>query len=127
MPQETKGRPFDVEEEHAPGVVHENLEGWIPALASEEELRVALEGKSDGPGLVPCYLQSGIPRKLANLTRIRVLDVSAEASYHRVFDSCDAKRIRIARRRIARSRTRLVLDLELEEHAFLLGLKRRRV
>ena len=40
---------------------------------------------------MPCYLQKGTPRKLANLTHIPVLDVSAEASYHRVFDSCDAK------------------------------------
>ena len=29
--------------------------------------------------------------KLVNMAGIRVLDVSAEASYHRVFDSCDAK------------------------------------
>ena len=27
----------------APGVVHENLEGWIPAMASDLEIRTALE------------------------------------------------------------------------------------
>jgi len=64
---------------------------YDPPIKEAAELQVELEAKSDGPGLVPCYLQKGAPRKLVNLTQIRVLDVSGEASYHRVFDSCDAK------------------------------------
>jgi pimeloyl-ACP methyl ester carboxylesterase len=64
---------------------------YAPAIKDPSELQVELEPKSDGPGLVPCYLQKGTPRKLANLSQIPVLDVSGEASYHRVFDSCDAK------------------------------------
>jgi hypothetical protein len=59
MPQETKGRPFDAEEEHAPGVVHENLEGWIPPIASEEEVRVALEKAFDYRGDVTITLRDG--------------------------------------------------------------------
>src|SRR5438045_901071 len=59
MPQETKGRPFDAEEEHAPGVVHENLEGWIPDLASDEEIRVALEKAFDYRGDVTITLRDG--------------------------------------------------------------------
>jgi pimeloyl-ACP methyl ester carboxylesterase len=64
---------------------------YDPPIKAPAELQVELEGKSDGQYLVPCYLQKGTPRKLANLTHIPVLDVSGEASYHRVFDSCDAK------------------------------------
>jgi pimeloyl-ACP methyl ester carboxylesterase len=64
---------------------------YDPPVKDPAELQVELEAKSDGPYLVPCYLQKGAPRKLANLTHIPVLDVSGEASYHRVFDSCDAK------------------------------------
>jgi pimeloyl-ACP methyl ester carboxylesterase len=64
---------------------------YDPPIKEASELKVALEPKSDGPALVPCYLQTGTPHKLANLTQIRVLDVSAEASYHRVFDSCVPK------------------------------------
>ena len=30
--------------EVAPGTAHENLEGWIPQLATDDEIRVALEG-----------------------------------------------------------------------------------
>jgi pimeloyl-ACP methyl ester carboxylesterase len=64
---------------------------YDPPIQEASALQVELESKSDGPALVPCYLQKGTPRKLVNLTAIRVLDVSGEASYHRVFDSCDAK------------------------------------
>jgi hypothetical protein len=36
--------------EVAPGTAHENLEGWIPQLASEEEIRGALEKAFDYRG-----------------------------------------------------------------------------
>jgi pimeloyl-ACP methyl ester carboxylesterase len=64
---------------------------YDPPVKASADLPVELAPKSDGPYLVPCYLQKGAPHKLANLTHIPVLDVSGEASYHRVFDSCDAK------------------------------------
>ena len=36
--------------EVAPGTAHEHLEGWIPELASEEEIRIALEKAFDYRG-----------------------------------------------------------------------------
>lgn len=45
--------------EVAPGVAHEQLEGWIPALASEEELRVALEKAFDYRGDVTITRKDG--------------------------------------------------------------------
>ena len=36
--------------EVVPGTTHEHLEGWVPELASEEELRVALERAFDYRG-----------------------------------------------------------------------------
>jgi hypothetical protein len=45
--------------EVAPGTQHENLEGWIPQLASEEETRVALEKAFDYRGDVSITLKSG--------------------------------------------------------------------
>jgi hypothetical protein len=60
MPQETKARPFDPEQmEVAPGTVHENLEGWIPALASDGEIRDALEKAFDYRGDVSITLKDG--------------------------------------------------------------------
>ena len=45
--------------EVAPGTEHENLEGWIPALASEEETRQALEKAFDYRGDVTLTLKNG--------------------------------------------------------------------
>ncbi len=64
---------------------------YDPPASDPSELQVELEAKSDGPGLVPCWLQKEPARKLVNLRDIPVLDVSGEASYHRVFDSCVPK------------------------------------
>jgi hypothetical protein len=45
--------------EIAPGAVHENLEGWIPELASEDDLRQALEKAFDYRGDVTITLKNG--------------------------------------------------------------------
>ena len=60
MPQETKSHPFNAEADGAAlGVIHENLEGWIPPLASDDELRVALEKAFDYRGDITITLKSG--------------------------------------------------------------------
>jgi hypothetical protein len=60
MPQQTKAHPFDAEEaEVSPGIVHENLEGWIPALASDDEIRTALEKAFDYRGDITLTLKDG--------------------------------------------------------------------
>ena len=45
--------------EVAPGTAHEQLEGWIPALANEEELRVALEKAFDYRGDITITRKDG--------------------------------------------------------------------
>jgi hypothetical protein len=45
--------------EVAPGASHENLEGWIPTLASDEEIRVALEKAFDYRGDVTITRKDG--------------------------------------------------------------------
>ncbi len=45
--------------ELAPGTEHQKLEGWIPTLASEDELRLALEKAFDYRGDVTLTLKSG--------------------------------------------------------------------
>jgi len=49
--------PNEMEEQL--GFDHENLEGWIPSLASEEEIRAALEKAFDYRGDVTITLKSG--------------------------------------------------------------------
>jgi hypothetical protein len=45
--------------EHAPGRERENLEGWIPQLAGDNEIRAALEKAFDYRGDVSITLKSG--------------------------------------------------------------------
>ena len=45
--------------EIAPGTAHEQLEGWIPALASEEDLRQALEKAFDYRGDITITRKDG--------------------------------------------------------------------
>ena len=45
--------------EVAPGVEHRDLQGWIPALASEPEIRAALEKAFDFRGDVTITLKNG--------------------------------------------------------------------
>src|SRR6202050_3423744 len=45
--------------DRGPGTVHEKLEGWIPQLASDEEIRVALEKAFDYRGDVTITRKDG--------------------------------------------------------------------
>jgi hypothetical protein len=45
--------------EHAPGTDRERLEGWIPSLASDDEIRVALEKAFDYRGDVAITRKDG--------------------------------------------------------------------
>lgn len=45
--------------ELAPGAEHERLEGWVPTLAGEDDLRAALEKAFDYRGDVTLTLKSG--------------------------------------------------------------------
>jgi pimeloyl-ACP methyl ester carboxylesterase len=64
---------------------------YDPALSDPSDLRVYLEDEAEQPGEVPCYLQQEPVRELVNLKGIRVLDISANGTYHRVFDACIPK------------------------------------
>lgn len=60
MPQETKSRPTDAEaQELATGTAHEILEGWVPPLASDEEIRAAMEKAFDYRGDVTITRKDG--------------------------------------------------------------------
>lgn len=52
-------KPAPEELENAPGTVHENLEGWIPPLATDAEIRAALEKAFDYRGDLTVTLKNG--------------------------------------------------------------------
>jgi hypothetical protein len=57
VPQRGTTNPEELE--LAPGRERENLEGWIPQLATEEEIRLALEKAFDYRGDITITLKSG--------------------------------------------------------------------
>jgi hypothetical protein len=60
MSQPTQHVPVDVDEiEVVDGREYENLEGWVPELASEEDLRVALEKAFDYRGDITFTFKNG--------------------------------------------------------------------
>jgi len=62
-----------------------------PPINSPSELKVHLE-PSERPGdEVGCYLQDEPARKLVNWQGKKILSISAEGTYHRVFDVCIPK------------------------------------
>ena len=63
---------------------------YSPAISNPSQLQTELETKTPEEGTVPCYVQKEPARKLTNLQKIPVLDISGEGGYHRVFDRCVA-------------------------------------
>jgi pimeloyl-ACP methyl ester carboxylesterase len=64
---------------------------YDPPIKDPAELRPVRQEKADGPGLIPCWVQSEPAHKLVNLEGIPVLNVAGEASYHRPYSHCTAK------------------------------------
>ncbi len=58
MPEPKIPKQSEAGDEHL-GVVHENLEGWIPPLATEAEIRAALEKAFDYRGDLTITLKNG--------------------------------------------------------------------
>ena len=62
-----------------------------PPISSPSELKVHLVA-SERPGdEVGCYLQDEPVHKLVSFENMRILSISAEGTYHRVFDACIPK------------------------------------
>jgi hypothetical protein len=58
LPDPIQNPPIE-ELENAPGAVHENLEGWVPPLATEDEIRTAFEKAFDYRGDLTLTLKNG--------------------------------------------------------------------
>ena len=85
--------------EVAPGIAHETLHGWIPALASEEELREALEKAFDYRGDVTITRKDGT--KLEGYIFDRVSGQDLVTSFVRILPRDSNQRVKIAYSEIA--------------------------
>jgi pimeloyl-ACP methyl ester carboxylesterase len=64
---------------------------YDPPAKEASELSVVRDKEPDGPDMFMCWMQKEPARKLVNLTRIPVMIMAAEASYHQTYDHCTAK------------------------------------
>jgi pimeloyl-ACP methyl ester carboxylesterase len=64
---------------------------YDPPIKNANELTIEREDKADAPDLSACWMQKSPARQLVNLKNIPVMILTAEASYHAVYDHCTAK------------------------------------
>ena len=64
---------------------------YSPPAANASDLAIVRQEKADAPGLSRCWTQKSPARTLPNLTKLPILIVTAEASYHSPYDHCTVK------------------------------------
>jgi len=85
--------------EVAPGFQHEGLQGWVPELANEEELREALEKAFDYRGDVTITRKDG--SKLEGYIFDRMSGKNLESSFVRLLPKESNQRVKISYGEIA--------------------------
>jgi hypothetical protein len=94
-PSHTEGSPLDPDTlEVAPGTLHETVQGWVPQLATEEELRIALEKAFDYRGDVTLTLKDN--SKIEGYIFDRVSGATLATSFVRVLPKDSNQRLQIA-------------------------------
>ncbi len=79
--------------EVAPGTIHEGIEGWVPELASEDDIRVALEKAFDYRGDVTVTTRDG--RKIEGYIFDRIAGPSLSTSFVRILPKDSSPRAKI--------------------------------
>ena len=99
-PSHTEGSPLNPDTlEVAPGTVHESVEGWVPKLATEEELRVALEKAFDYRGDVTLTLKDN--SRIEGYLFDRTTGSSLTTSFVRVLPKDSNQKLKISYAEIA--------------------------
>jgi len=99
-PSHTEGSPLNPDTlEVAPGTVHESVQGWVPKLATEEELRVALEKAFDYRGDVTLTLKDN--SKIEGYLFDRTAGSSLTTSFVRVLPKDSSQKLKICYAEIA--------------------------
>ena len=94
-PSHTEGSPLDPDTlEVAPGTLHETVQGWVPQLATEEELRIALEKAFDYRGDVTLTLKDN--SKIEGYIFDRVSGATLSSSFVRVLPKDSSQRLKIS-------------------------------
>src|ERR1700720_4715711 len=80
--------------EVAPGTAHENLEGWIPQLATDDEIRLALEKAFDYRGDVTITRKDGV--KIEGYLFDRRSGSSLADSFVRIIPTNEKSKVNVA-------------------------------
>ena len=64
---------------------------YAPRVSGPAELSFARQDKADGPDLARCWLQKAPARQLPNLSKMPMLIMNGEASFHAPFEHCTVK------------------------------------
>ena len=99
-PSHTEGSPLDPDAlEVAPGTLHETVQGWVPQLATEEELRFALEKAFDYSGDVTLTLKDN--SKIEGYVFDRVAGNTLTTSFVRLMPKDVNQKLKVAYANIA--------------------------
>jgi len=99
-PSHTEGSPLNPDTlEVAPGTIHESVQGWVPKLATEEELRIALEKAFDYRGDVTLTLKDN--SKIEGYLFDRMTGSSLATSFVRVLPKDSNQKLKIPYANIA--------------------------
>src|SRR5215469_7644555 len=94
-PSHTEGSPLDPDMlEVAPGTIHETVQGWVPQLATEEELRIALEKAFDYRGDVTLTLKDN--SKIEGYIFDRVAGQTLTTSFVRVMPKNEHQKLKVS-------------------------------
>ena len=94
-PSHTEGSPLNPDTlEVAPGTIHESVQGWVPKLATEEELRIALEKAFDYRGDVTLTLKDD--SKIEGYLFDRMTGSSLTTSFVRILPKDSKQKLKIA-------------------------------
>jgi hypothetical protein len=94
-PSHTEGSPLNPDTlEVAPGAIHESVQGWVPKLATEKELRMALEKAFDYRGDVTVTLKDN--SKIEGYLFDRMTGPSLTTSFVRVLPKDSTQKLKIA-------------------------------
>jgi hypothetical protein len=99
-PSHTEDSPLNPDTlEVAPGTIHESVQGWVPTLATEEELRVALEKAFDYRGDVTLTLKDN--SKIEGYLFDRTTGSSLATSFVRILPKDSRQKLKISYAHIA--------------------------
>lgn len=99
-PSHTEGLPLDPDVlEVAPGTLHETVQGWLPQVATEDELRIALEKAFDYRGDVTLTLKDN--SKIEGYIFDRMVGNSLNDCFVRVIPKDANQKLKIAYANIA--------------------------